>query len=235
VRSPVSMDTEVVVYEPTATLSERRQAQRRTALTPARALIAELVRRYSVLGFECSLLEIQKLAWFLERAIERFGLPDPLDLRFVADQVRPVRAPADEAARQPRWQLPALRQAPRRRRPPGRAIWFDDARKAFVQAYLKSEGKGYAEALEFTTALIDGFESPFGMELLATVDWLLAREGVPPTVPALREGLHRWRGGPNAAERKNRLFDDRALGIALARLGTLAAHSPTTPPKVPSP
>ena len=40
-------------------------------LTPARALIAELVRRYWILGMECSLLEIQKLAWFLERAIER--------------------------------------------------------------------------------------------------------------------------------------------------------------------
>ena len=28
-------------------------------LTPARAMIAELVRRYWVLGIECSLLEIQ--------------------------------------------------------------------------------------------------------------------------------------------------------------------------------
>lgn len=110
-----------------------------------------------------------------------------------------------------------------------------DARKAFVQAYLKSEGKAYAEALEFTTALIDGFESPFGMELLATVDWLLAREGVPPTVPALREGLRRWRGGPNAAERKNRVFDDRALGIALARLSPLAAYPQTIRQKDPHP
>jgi hypothetical protein len=67
-------------------------------------------------------------------------------------------------------------------------IWFDDERKAFVQTYLKSEAKAYTQALEFTAALIDGFESPFGMELLATVDWLLAREGVAPTVPALREG-----------------------------------------------
>ena len=56
------------------------------------------------------------------------------------------------------------------------------------------------------------------MELLATVDWLLAREGVVPTVPALREGLRQWRGGPDAATRKDRLFDDRALGIALERL-----------------
>jgi hypothetical protein len=36
-------------------------------------MLADLVRRYWVLGMECSLLEIQKLAWFLERAIERYN------------------------------------------------------------------------------------------------------------------------------------------------------------------
>ncbi len=44
-------------------------------LTPARAMIAELIRRYLVLGIDCSLLEVQKLAWFLERNVIRFGLP----------------------------------------------------------------------------------------------------------------------------------------------------------------
>ncbi|WP_209262495.1 hypothetical protein [Thiorhodococcus minor] len=33
-----------------------------------------------------------------------------------------------------------------------------------------------------------------------------------------REGLRGWLGGPVAAERQDRLFDDRALGIALERL-----------------
>ena len=50
---------------------------------PARVLIAELVRRYWVLDMECSLLEIQKLAWFLERNIERADLRPPLDPCFV--------------------------------------------------------------------------------------------------------------------------------------------------------
>jgi hypothetical protein len=97
-------------------------------------------------------------------------------------------------------------------------IWFDDDRRAAVQTHLKSEAKAYTQALEYAAALIDGFESPFGMELLSTVDWLLTREGVTPTVPALREGLRHWPGGADAAERKDRLFDDRALGIALERL-----------------
>lgn len=71
---------------------------------------------------------------------------------------------------------------------------------------------------EYTAALIDGFESPFGMELLATVDWLLSVEGVSPTIEAVREGMRNWSGGADAAERKVRLFDDRVLGIALEEL-----------------
>ena len=101
-------------------------------------------------------------------------------------------------------------------------IWFDDGRKTFVQTYLKSEAKDYVPALEATAALIDGFESPYGMELLATVDWLLSQEGIAPTVPAVREGLHHWGGGDGAAARKDRLFDDRALSIALQRLAPSA-------------
>lgn len=97
-------------------------------------------------------------------------------------------------------------------------IWFDDGRKTFVQTYIKSQAKEYVPALEATAALIDGFESPFGMELLATVDWLLSQESVAPTVPEVRRGLRLWRGGPGAAARKDRLFDDRALAIALSRL-----------------
>lgn len=104
-------------------------------------------------------------------------------------------------------------------------------RKTVVQTYLKSEAKDYAPALEATAALIDGFESPYGMELLATVDWLLSREGVAPTVPAVRDGLLHWRGGPDSAARKDRLFDDRALSIALERLTPRCRRRSSPPPR----
>ncbi|MGS0758252.1 type II toxin-antitoxin system antitoxin DNA ADP-ribosyl glycohydrolase DarG, partial [Roseateles sp. GG27B] len=86
-------------------------------------------------------------------------------------------------------------------------IWFDDERRSLLQAYLKAEAKPYAEAMAHTAAMIDGFESPFGMELLATVDWLISREKIEPTVGAVREGIRHWRGGTGAAQRKDRLFD----------------------------
>lgn len=55
-------------------------------LTPARALIAEMIRRYWVLGIECTWMEVQKFDWFLERTIHALGIGDPLNLHFVADK-----------------------------------------------------------------------------------------------------------------------------------------------------
>ncbi len=82
-------DVRVIIYEPTdqyQNVSKRAGVEK---LTPSRALVAELIRRYWILGIECSLLEIQKLAYFLERSIEKLGLENPLDLRFQADKYGP--------------------------------------------------------------------------------------------------------------------------------------------------
>jgi O-acetyl-ADP-ribose deacetylase (regulator of RNase III) len=213
-----NLNTEIIIFEPTDKYLNVEKRSGVERLTPARALIAELIRRYWVMGMECSLLEVQKLAWFLERAFEQYNPGEnPLNLRFVAHRYGPYANRLDHLLNN----LDGSYLHCNKRitdADPLEVIWFDEKRKDFLQAYLKSEAKQYQAALESTAALIDGFESPFGMELLATVDWLLAKEGVDPSVAALREGLKRWRGGASAAERKDRLFDDRSLKIALERL-----------------
>jgi len=209
-------NVEIEVFEPTREYQNVAKRAGVEKLTPARALIAELVRRYWVLGMECSLLEIQKLAWFLERSIERYSPADnPLNLQFKAHKYGPYANKLDHLLNS----LDGSYLHCDKRisdADPLDVIWFDDERKTLVQTYIKTEAKAYEPALEYTAKLIDGFESPFGMELLATVDRLLSKEGVQPTVQAVREGLQRWPEGVGA--RKDRLFDDRAIGIALHRL-----------------
>src|SRR6266478_1343905 len=80
---------DVIVYEPTAKYQNVAKRTGVEKLTATRALIAELVRRYWMLGFECSLLEIQKLAYFLETSIEEQQLPNPLNLTFKANKYGP--------------------------------------------------------------------------------------------------------------------------------------------------
>ena len=211
------LDIDILLYEPSSQYQNVAKRGGVAELTPARALIAELVRRYWFLGMECSLLEIQKLAWFLARVIGRNPLGDPLQLQFKAHRYGPyannlthLLNAMDGSYLQSDKRIPDSK--------PFDVIWFNEAKKQELAVYLQTEAKAFLPILEQTTALIDGFESPYGMELLATVDWLIAEEGCAPTVSALRDGLHRWPGGAPWGERKARLFDDRSLQIALTRL-----------------
>jgi Predicted phosphatase homologous to the C-terminal domain of histone macroH2A1 len=207
----------IQIFEPTNKYQNVAKRAGIEKLTPARALVAELVRQYAVLGMECSLLEVQKLAWFLERALERFAVNNPLELRFKAHRYGPY---ADRLRHLLDGLDGSYLHCDKRIGDAGPldVIWFDDARRDYLSTYLKTEAKSYQSALDFTVRLIDGFESPYGMELLATVDWLLA-EGCEPSVPSVRSCLHNWSTEEHgAAARKTRLFDDRSIGIALDRL-----------------
>ena len=214
-----NLDTDIIVFEPTGKYQNVAKRTGVEKLTVPRALMAELIRHYWVLGMECSQLEVQKLAWFMERTILKHGLSNALDLRFEPNKFGPYSNRLTHL-------LNGLDGSYLRSdkrigdASPLDVIWFDDARKDTVQGFLQSEGRHYLPALQDALTLIDGFESPFGMELLATVDWLLTKESVQPTVAALRAGLQRWAASQDAAARKSRLFDDRALGIALERLTT---------------
>ena len=212
-------DVEVIVYEPTHEYQNAPNREGIEALTPARALIAELVRRYAVLGLECTNLEVQKLAWFLSREIEESNLQDPLDLRFVANRYGPY---ADRLRHLLDGLDGSYLHCEKRLADAGPLdlIWFEDAKRELVEGYLESpDAAQYLPALERTAKLIDGFESPLGMELLATVDWLLSKGGRARSVEDLRLGLKSWPGGTGAAQRKAKLFDDRLLKLAIERLG----------------
>lgn len=211
-------DVDVIVYEPTRDYQNVAKRSGVQTLTPARVLVAEIIRRYSILGIPCSLLEVQKLAYFLERYILIFGGETPLDLRFKANRYGPYaqrlshlldgldgsylhcdKRIADAGAFEP--------------------IWFNDERRERVSAYLSSpDVKPFLPALDETTRLIDGFESPLGMELLATIDWLVDREGVRPTFGEILDRLRSWPGGDGASERKLRLFDRRLIELAIDHL-----------------
>ncbi|HWG38311.1 MAG TPA: macro domain-containing protein [Terriglobales bacterium] len=220
-------DVNVLVYEPTA---EYQNVAKRTgveALTPARALVTEAVRRYWVLGIECTNLEVQKLGWFLERAMDSVGGENVLNFQFRADRYGPyseqLRHLLDKLDGTYLHCAKRLSDAG-----PADTIWFDLARIDRVELFLRQGGSsGLHEVLNAVDARIDGFQSPLGMELLATVDWLLEREHAEATVAGIRSGLRAWPAGQGAAERKLRLFNDRLVGIALDRLtGPLVPADP---------
>jgi hypothetical protein len=210
-------EVDILVFEPAAKYQNVAKRAGVEKLTPSRALIAEIVRRYWVLGIECTLLEVQKLAWFIETSAQDLGLEDPLRLEFKANRFGPY---ADKLRHLLNNLDGSYLHCDKRIADAGPldVIWFDESMRDRLTAYFTSpEAKVYAPALEATARIIDGFESPLGMELLATVDWL-KRQGVEPTVSAITAGIRSWPGGEEAAERKAKIFDERLVGLALERL-----------------
>jgi O-acetyl-ADP-ribose deacetylase (regulator of RNase III) len=217
-------DVEIVVYEPTAAYQNAPKREGVQALTPARAMIAELVRKYMVVGLECTNLEVQKLGWFLNRVIRKQSLPDPLQLQYAANKFGPY---ADNLRHLLNGLDGSYLHCEKRLSDAGPLdlIWFDASKRPEVDAYLASEPcRPYLSALEETTQWIDGFESPLSMELLATVDWLISEMKCSPTLESVRNGLALWPGGGvSAIKRKQRLFDNRVLLLAIERLASVDA------------
>lgn len=211
----------VLVFEPTAEYQNVAKRSGVEKLTPARGLIAELVRRYWVLGLECSLLEVQKLAWLMERRILAHGLENPLELEFkphrygpYSDRLRHLLNGLDGSYLHSEKRINDAT--------PEEVVWFDESRRDRINAYLRSaDAKPYAGVLEEVDSLIDGFQSPLGMVALATLDWLISQEGVEPTVEAIKEGLQHWPDDV-AGQRKLRLFSDGLIALALERLTGMA-------------
>lgn len=211
-------DVDVLVFEPTSKYQNVAKRAGVEKLTPARALIAEIVRRYSILGLECTVLEVQKLAWFLGAMIQRLGVDDPLKLDFKANRYGPY---ADNLRHLLNSLDGSYLQCDKRISDAGPfdVIRFQDTKRDLVETYFSSpEAKPYRPALEATATLIDGFESPLGMELLSTVDWLIRVQGSGATVAEITSAIKTWPGGGDAAKRKQSIFDERLIQLALDRL-----------------
>src|SRR5262249_8776237 len=210
-------DVNVIIYEPTAKYQNVAKRSGVEELTVPRALIAEMVRRYSIQGIEFTLLEVQKLGYFLERSVDALKLDNKFKFEFTANKFGPY---SEKLKHLLNGLDGSYLHCDKRLGDAGPfdVIHFDDSKRDKVSAYLTSpDVKAFRPALERTSELIDGFESPLGMELLSTVDWLINSD-VEPTVTAVRKRLASWPGGKTAGERKLRLFEDRTVEIALSSL-----------------
>lgn len=227
------LDCEVIVYEPIQTYQNVVKRHGVEKLTPARALMAEMIRRYEVLGFDCSILEAQKLAWFLSRTARRLSLPNPIADDFVAnrygpysDRVRHLLDSLDGSY------LTCERRVADAR--PFDPIRFRHDRQDRIGVYLTSpEASPYRPALDAASEIIDGFQSPHGLELLATVDWLNHETGVALEGNAIMAAIASWPGPEGAAKRKARVFTRYHVDVAVRHFQGIqfAAGNPTTTPR----
>lgn len=198
-------DVRVMLFEPAGAPHAKLMPVRtkRPNMTVARALFVKLMEQYSAMAYRLTLLEIQKLAYFLQESGE------PLRLKYVAHIYGPyahnlnkvletldghfIRGYGD--SQKPDQEIELL---------PG-AI---DVADRFL-----SESKESATRLARVANLIDGFETPYGMELLASVHWVAIHES-PPAGDASDavQYVQRWN------DRKKQMFKPEHVNIAWGRL-----------------
>lgn len=175
----------------------------RPNMTPARALFVKLIQQYMDLAYRLTLLEIQKLAYFLQEAGE------PLRLRYESGHYGPYAANLNKVferieghftrgygdSQKPDVEIDLLEGA-------------TDEADRFLEGHFAS-----LERLEKVACLIEGFETPYGMELLSSVHWVARHND--PTATDADEAIaqvHAW----NA--RKRTMFRDEHIKVAWSRL-----------------
>jgi len=195
---------QVTVFEPGGEPAASRGARSKAVprMTHARAALVALMERYlrGLLDPFVSTLEVHKLMYFMQEAGE------PLDLRLAkglygpyAENLRHVLAEIEgyyvsgfgtggEAPDKPLELVPGAVQ---------------DA-----QAML-AERPDTRARFERVSELVEGFESPFGLELLATVHWVATREGAGPEQAVERT---------YARDERKRQFSERQIAFAWNRL-----------------
>lgn len=160
-------EVEVWVFEPQPGFqADLAPASSKPHLTPARAALLKLFALYSALGEPVGRLEAQKLAYFLQEAAM------PLKLNFVKQQYGPYAENLNPVLQ--RLEGYYLRGYGDRNTPSAMQLApgaLDEA-VAFLADHPEAD-----EAVSRAAELIEGFDSPYGLELLATVHWAFTREG----------------------------------------------------------
>lgn len=197
-------DVQVLLFAPRGApaADEMPIGTKRPAMTPARALLVKLMEQYASLAYRLTLLEIHKLAYFLQEAGEPLRLrydpghygPYAPNLNKVLERIEGhlVRGYGD--SQKPDVEIGLLRSA------------VEEA-----DAFLKSQPES-RERLARVGRLIEGFETPYGMELLSSVHWVAKRDPGAKTAAGAARSVQAW------SDRKRRMFSATHIEVAWAQL-----------------
>lgn len=198
-------DVDVLVFEPKGAPAPETMVHRtaRPELTPQRAGVLRLLADYCILGYDLSLLEIHKLLYFFQLAGE------PLKLRFQKDTYGPY---ADNLRHvMNKFEGHFLDGYGDGRNKPETPIRLRADVVATARELTDKADEVQRGRLARVLQLIEGFESPYGMELLASVHWAATENGSSSQADIVR-AVHAWNG------RKARIMKPEHIELALQRL-----------------
>jgi O-acetyl-ADP-ribose deacetylase (regulator of RNase III) len=198
---------QVFVFEPGgAPAADKINHQREVPkMTPGRAALVELLNRYlrGLLDPFVTLLEAHKLMYFMQEAGQ------PLRLRYQPAVYGPYAENLRHVLREIEGHL--ISGYADGGDAPDKQLHLVPGAAEEAEAFLKADAETRVR-FERVAELVEGFETPFGLELLATVHWVMTRYGAASLNEVVNQ-TYLWN------ERK-RQFTPRQIGIAMDRLTT---------------
>ena len=177
-------DIEVAVYEPKGNPKATNMINNtaKPNMTRGRALLVKLLEFYFRKGYECSKIEVQKLAYFLQESgidlklkyvPHNFG-PYADNLNHVLDKIDGhfIKGFGDRVNVS---QIKLIQSA------------IEEA-NVFLENDIEAD-----ICLKKVEELIDGYETPLSMEILATTHWVLRHENfTPDNFDGIKSYIHQW-------------------------------------------
>lgn len=157
-------------------------------MNPSRAIVLKIWERYFTLGYQLTLLEVHKLLYFLQEAGE------PLRLRFAKDHYGPYADNLRHLLHRFEGHF-TLGFADGRNKPDTQIELLPGTMQEASQflAAHPEQSRESLQRMERVVKLIEGFESPYGMELLATVHWAAAHEKAANSgLDGVRQTIEQW-------------------------------------------
>lgn len=193
---------DVLIYEPKGA-PEIVKSRDVPSMTPGRAALVVLMNRYlkGLLDPFVTLIEVQKLMYFMQEAGQ------PLRLNYVKHHYGPYAPNLSHVLNKVEGHFIAGYQDGGDQ--PDKELTIVPGAIPEAEAALAHDEATHAH-FNKVADLVTGFETPYGLELLATVHWVATRDGADTAAKALAE-VRKWND-------RKKVFTERQVSIAFDTL-----------------
>lgn len=186
------LDCKIFIYEPSANIQEVLKKDR-TKLTPARAMLLAILYDLVRSGEFVSEFAAEKIAYFLQR----FGAKEFFKLEYEAKFYGPYSGKIKHVLYYLNGSY-IVGYSSKDKKPFEELGLLMDGEREVNEFLDKKENRHLREIVDRTKKFLSGFYSPFGLELLSTIDFIIADKKVK-SVDEIKANL--W------SERKKELFE----------------------------
>ncbi|MCY4038743.1 MAG: macro domain-containing protein [Hyphomicrobiales bacterium] len=196
-------DLQVTIFKPNSA-PLKTKSRNVPAMTPGRAALVVLMDRYlgGLMDPFVSLLEVHKLMYFMQEAGE------PLHLQYVKGSHGPYAVNLDRALDEVEGYL--VSGYTDGDNAPDKQLKLLPRAMENAKSFLSNEQDTLSRFGQ-VDQLVEGFETPLGLELLATVHWVATHENASNSEDAV-DKVYAWNKG------KKERFSPRQIGIAFKTL-----------------